>query len=156
MSTPPRVALRPAVEGDAGRLLVWRNDVDAVRFSVSGRPVTAEDHKRWFAARRDDSRGRLWIAEDGGTPVGQVRVDIKDGVGVVSVAVAAEHRGRRIGSEMLRAMVAEISADGAVHTLRALVHPDNGQSIRVFERAGFQLMADNDRGFRVLERRVSR
>jgi UDP-2,4-diacetamido-2,4,6-trideoxy-beta-L-altropyranose hydrolase len=153
MSRPPRVTLRGAVDDDAGRLLEWRNDMDAVRFSVSGRPVTAEDHRRWFAARRDDPQGRLWIAEDGGTPVGQVRVDINDGVGVVSVAVAAEHRGRRIGSEMLRAMVAEVSADGAVRTLRALVHPENGPSIRAFERAGFQLTADNDRGFRVLERR---
>jgi UDP-2,4-diacetamido-2,4,6-trideoxy-beta-L-altropyranose hydrolase len=154
--TTPRVTLRGAVDADAGRLLVWRNDVDSVRFSVTGRPVTAKDHARWFAARRDDAQGRLWIAEDGGTPVGQVRVDVKDEVGVVSVAVAAEHRGRGIASEMLRAMVAELSAESAVRTLRALVHPENRQSIRAFERAGFQLMADKERGFRVLERRLSR
>jgi UDP-2,4-diacetamido-2,4,6-trideoxy-beta-L-altropyranose hydrolase len=154
--TTPRVTLRGAVDDDVGRLLVWRNDVDAVRFSVSGRPVTAKDHQRWFAARRDDPQGRLWIAEYGGTPVGQVRVDVKDGVGVVSVAVAAEHRGRGIASEMLRAIIAELSADSAVRTLRALVHPENRQSIRAFERAGFQLMADHERGFRALERRLSR
>jgi UDP-2,4-diacetamido-2,4,6-trideoxy-beta-L-altropyranose hydrolase len=154
--TTPRVTLRGAVDDDAARLLEWRNDVDAVRFSVSGRPVTAEDHQRWFAARRDDPEGRLWIAEDRGTPVGQVRVDFADGVGVVSVAVAAEHRGRGIASEMLRAMVAELSADGAVRTLQALVHPENRQSMRAFEKSGFQLMANHERGFKVLERRLSR
>lgn len=155
MSTPQRVTLRGAVDDDARRLLVWRNDVDAVRFSVSGRPVTAEDHKRWFASRRDDPQGRLWIAEEGGTPVGQVRVDVTDGVGVVSVAVAPEHRRRGIGSAILRAMVAEITADDGVRTLRAVVHPDNAQSIRAFERAGFRLTAESSRRFSVLERGLS-
>lgn len=154
MTAPPSVRLRRARDDDAERLLEWRNDADAVRFSVSGRPVTGEDHARWFATRRDDPDVQLWIAEEGGIPVGQVRVDVADGVGVVSVAVASAHRGRGIGSEVLRAMVSEISAAETVHMLRAFVHPDNTQSIRAFEKVGFRLTAANSNGFSVLEQRV--
>jgi len=153
--TPPLVTLRSVRDDDAERLLEWRNDADAVRFSVSGRRVTGEDHARWFATRRHDPRVHLWIAEVDGTPVGQVRVDEEtDGVGVVSVAVAPAHRGRGIGSEMLRAMADTAAAETTVRVLRALVHPDNVQSVRAFEKAGFCMTAGGEGDFSVLERGI--
>jgi RimJ/RimL family protein N-acetyltransferase len=155
MTQQPLVTLRPARDDDAERLLEWRNDAHAVRFSVSGRSVTSEDHARWFATRRHDPRVHLWIAEVDGTAVGQVRVhDDADDVGVVSVAVAPAHRGRGIGSEVLRAMVATVTAETTVRVLRALVHPDNVQSIRAFEKAGFRMTVAREGDFSVLERDV--
>jgi RimJ/RimL family protein N-acetyltransferase len=154
---PPLVTLRSARDADVERLLEWRNDADAIRFSVSGRHVSGADHARWFATRRHDPRVHLWIAEVDGTPVGQVRVDDgSDGVGVVSVAVAPAHRGRGIGSEILRALVTTVTADTTVRVLRAHVHPDNVQSIRAFEKAGFSMTVATESGFRVLELRRRR
>ncbi|MGA7988068.1 MAG: GNAT family N-acetyltransferase [Candidatus Dormiibacterota bacterium] len=152
--TPPRITLRRAGEHDADLLFEWRNDPDAVRFSVSGQPVTREDHERWFAMRRDDPSVHLWIADEHGIPVAQVRVDVVPPAGVVSVAVAVSHRGRGLGSEVLRAMVSEIAEDDRVRVLRALVHPDNAHSIRAFERAGFHRSGDIEGGFNVLLRTV--
>jgi UDP-2,4-diacetamido-2,4,6-trideoxy-beta-L-altropyranose hydrolase len=151
MSAPPSITLRAARDDDADRLFAWRNDAGAVRWSVTGRPVARDSHARWFAARRTDPHVLLWIAEERGNPVAQVRVDITATVGAVSVAVAAAHRGRGIGAEVLRAMVIEVARDGRVRTLRALVHPENAGSIRAFEKVGFHLCAESDRGFRVLE-----
>jgi RimJ/RimL family protein N-acetyltransferase len=157
MTPPPLVTLRGARDDDAERLLEWRNDADAVRFSVSGQSVTGEDHARWFATRRQDPRVHLWIAEVDGTPVGQVRVDDEnDGVGVVSVGVAPAHRGRGIGSAVLRAMVATVTADTTVRVLRALVHPDNAQSIRAFGKAGFRVTMAKEGAFSVLDRDVGK
>jgi UDP-2,4-diacetamido-2,4,6-trideoxy-beta-L-altropyranose hydrolase len=151
------VTLRAATDRDSPLLLEWRNDPDAMRFSVSGRRVTPSEHKRWFAGiRSDQSRTSLWIAEEHGTPVGQIRVDVTDGVGVVSIAIAAQHRGRGIGSEVLRILVDEITAGGRVRLLRALSHPDNSRSLRAFERAGFRPAAATEHGFILLERLVGR
>jgi len=95
-------------------LMALRNDPDAVRFSVTGRAVTSEEHERWFrTVRSDPSRCRIWIAEDGSTPVGQLRVDLDGDSGTVSIAVAADHRGRGIGTAMLRALVIKAGAEGA-------------------------------------------
>jgi UDP-2,4-diacetamido-2,4,6-trideoxy-beta-L-altropyranose hydrolase len=155
--TSPIVTLRSARDDDAERILEWRNDADAIRFSVSGRRVTGEDHARWFATRRHDPRVHLWIAEVDGTAVAQVRVDEEaDGVGVVSIAVAPAHRRRGIGSEMLRAIADTAAAETTVRVLRALVHPDNVQSVRAFEKAGFRMTAAQEGDFTVLERGLDR
>lgn len=150
-----RVTLRRAGEGDGALLREWRNDADAVRFSATARPVSPEAHARWLAARLADSDTRLWIAEEARVPVGQVRVDLADGSGVVSIAVAAVARGGGIGQAMLRAAIEEIAREDAAIQLRALIHPDNIASLRAFERVGFRRVSSDERGFVVLELAVS-
>jgi RimJ/RimL family protein N-acetyltransferase len=119
-------------------LMAWRNDPDTVGFSVSGRTVTAEEHERWFRRVRDDpSHHRLWIAEDDGQPVGQVRVDVTGDTGTVSIAVESGRRGRGLGTSMLQALLAKLAGDGAPSRLTALVRADNAASLRAFAAAGF-------------------
>jgi UDP-2,4-diacetamido-2,4,6-trideoxy-beta-L-altropyranose hydrolase len=158
LSTDPpagnEVILRPATSADRALLLDWRNDQDVVRFSLSGRPVAAAAHANWLAARLAEPALRLWIAEEAGEPVGQVRVDLEDATGTVSISVAPAHRGRGVGSRMLRALVIEMEADGAVRSLLALVHRENTASLRSFERVGFSDTGGQRRGFVVLERSV--
>jgi len=146
--------LRPATPADRALLLEWRNDKDVVRFSLSGRPVAAAGHASWLAARLAEAAPRLWIAEEAKEPVGQVRVDLEDETGTVSISVAPAHRGRGVGSAMLRALVIEMEADVAVRILLALVHRENTASLRSFDRAGFSDTGREQRGFVVLERSV--
>ena len=148
------VVLRPATSADRALLLEWRNDQDVVRYSLSGRPVAAAEHANWLTARLAEPAPRLWIAEEAGEPVGQVRVDLEDETGTVSISVAPAHRGRGVGSRMLWALVIEMEADAAVRSLLALVHGENTASLRSFERAGFSDTGRQRRGFVVLERSV--
>jgi UDP-2,4-diacetamido-2,4,6-trideoxy-beta-L-altropyranose hydrolase len=141
------LVLRPATPADAARLLEWRNDPAVVGFSLTGRPVTATDHAEWLAARLGRSPSRLWIAEEGVDPVGQVRVDLEDGTGTVSIGVAREHRGRGLGSRMLRAVVVAMEPDVEVRNLRALVHPENVASMLAFEHVGFSDTGGRHQGF---------
>ena len=149
-----RVTLRRAREDDGALLREWRNDADAVRFSATARPVSAEAHARWLAARLADEHTRLWIAEEAQVPVGQVRVDVAGGAGVVSIAVAAAARGRGVGQAMLLAAIQEIAREVAAIRLRALIHPDNAASLRAFERVGFRRAPSDESGFVVMERRT--
>ncbi|MFZ0128332.1 MAG: GNAT family N-acetyltransferase [Candidatus Dormiibacterota bacterium] len=148
------VVLRPATSADRALLLEWRNDQDVVRYSLSGRPVAAAEHANWLTARLAEPALRLWIAEEAGKPVGQVRVDLEDETGTVSISVAPAQRGRGVGSRMLRALLIEMEADAAVRSLVALVHRENTTSLRSFERAGFGDAGRRQRGFVVLERSV--
>jgi RimJ/RimL family protein N-acetyltransferase len=150
----PAVTLRPARNDDAGRVMEWRNDGDAVRFSVTGRPVSAAEHRRWFTAMLADGDVRLWIAEEAGEAVGQVRLDVTEATGTVSIAVAREHRGRGLAVTMLRALIEVVAAEGGLGRLKALTHPDNVASLRAFEGAGFRRDEAHDGGFLVLVREL--
>ncbi|MFI5287089.1 MAG: GNAT family N-acetyltransferase [Candidatus Dormibacteria bacterium] len=147
----PRVTLRGARWDDASMVRAWRNDADAVRFSVSARPVAAGEHARWFARAVTDPQIRLWIAEENGIPVGQVRVDLDGESGVVSIAVAASARGRGVGQQMLRLALEEIQRQHIVTTMTAVTHPDNQASIHAFERVGFRRRDMSEEGLVVLE-----
>lgn len=150
----PRVTLRAATDLDAPLLLEWRNDPDAIRFSVTGRGVTAAEHASWLAARLVDPETRLWIAEEDGQPVGQVRVDLRDGTGTVSIGIAPAHRGHGVGSAVLAAMLVEMEREPRAVRLRAETRSTNIASLRAFERAGFSRRGPGQGDFLVLERPV--
>ncbi len=145
------VVLRPATPNDAALLLEWRNERAAVRYSVTGLPIDAAVHARWLAARLSRPPQRLWIAEESGEPVGQARVDDEGATGIVSIAVAPEHRGRGIAPQILMALLVEMRADTTVRKLVAMVHPENTASLRAFERARFQDTGARRQGFILLE-----
>ena len=145
------VVLRAATLDDEALLLEWRNDPAVVRMSLTGQPVAHAAHEDWLAVRLAGPNPRLWIAEEAGEAVGQVRVDRNHETGTVSIAVAAGHRGRGVGSRMLSALMIELEADHEVRSLLAMVHPDNTASLRVFTRAEFQNIGSRQ-GFVVFER----
>jgi RimJ/RimL family protein N-acetyltransferase len=144
------VTLRPARAGDAPLLLAWRNDPDTRRWSFSDAVVAPDAHAAWLAARLRDPETLLLVAEEDGAPVGQVRLDREEGgVGVVSITVAPEARGRGLGLAMLTAL--RDRPDLGVTTLRALVLPANERSLTLFSRAGYRDAGRSDDAV-VLER----
>lgn len=148
---PGELWLRPADAADSERLLAWRNDADAVRWSATPLPVERCDHDRWLQSLLDDAGRRIWIGEVDGVAVGQVRVDVRTGIATVSISVDAAHRGHGAGGTMLHALRHELLGDAQTVELRALVHPANVASLRSFTRAGFtEAGVDPDTGFLVL------
>ena len=134
---PGQLRLRPGREDDRDRLLEWRNDPDSVRFSLTGRPVTPEEHGPWLARRLADPATRLLIGEVDGTPVGMVRIDVEDARGVVSIAVAPDQRGLGYGTRLLAELLDELRGDPQVDGLLAEVVEENTASRRAFLNAGF-------------------
>ncbi len=150
----PDVTLRVAREDDVSLIRSWRNDADAIQFSVSARPVSDAEHARWFSATLNDPRKVLWVAEEQGVAVGQVRIDLDGDTGIFSIAVAPSARGRGVGKEMLRRALAEITRLRLATTMTALTHPDNVASIRAFEQVGFTRRGVSEAGFVILDLRV--
>lgn len=138
---PGTVRLRPATPADADQVLVWRNQADAVRFSVSGAAVDPVEHERWFATHVDDPGTRMWVGWRDGAPLGSLRIDVRAAVGNVSIAVAPSHHGKGVATELLRLLQREVRSEVQVDALTATVHDENLASRRLFERAGFRPVA---------------
>ena len=88
---------------------------------------------------RDDGRVVGWAAL---APVSSRCV--YTGVAEVSVYVAADARGRGVGTALLAALV-ESSDAGGLWTLEAGVLPENEASVRMHERCGFRVVGRRER-----------
>ena len=132
-----QLVLRPATANDSDQLFDWRNDPDAVKFSKSGTSVTPGDHERWLRTRLDSPSSRIWIAAVDRVAVGMTRVDVTDGIGLVSVAVAPASRGQGYATLIIQALQRALMADHQIRVLTADIHHDNPASERAFAAAGF-------------------
>jgi RimJ/RimL family protein N-acetyltransferase len=137
-AAPGAITLRPARPDDAPRLFAWANDPVTRAASFGRAPIAWEEHVTWLAAVLGDPDRRLWIAEEAGEPVGQLRVDrTPDGVGTVSIGLAPGVRGRGLGRTVLRAGIAAAVRELGIGRARAVVMAANEPSRRLFEGAGF-------------------
>jgi RimJ/RimL family protein N-acetyltransferase len=149
------IALRPAEPGDADRLLAWRNDPQTRAFAFNSGEVSLEEHTSWLRSRLADPDCVLWVAEDDGVPVGQVRLDREGDAAEVSITVAPEARGRGLAAAILDAAV-DAARGHDVARLLARILPGNVASERAFARAGFAVTGRDENGVLTLERSAGR
>ena len=138
IAAPGGIDLRPARPDDARRLFDWANDPTTRAASFDREPIAWPTHVAWLAAVLGDPDRRLWIAEEAGVPVGQLRVDrTPDGLGVVSIGLAPGVRGRGVGRAVLGMGLAAAVRELGIGRARAIVMASNIPSRRLFEEAGF-------------------
>ena len=131
-------ALRPVGPEDEHLLLGWRNEASTRAASFGSNEISPEEHHRWFADKLRDPGCALFIVEEGGEPVGQVRLDLRgDGEAEISIGLAPEARGRGIGRESLRQALLEAPRALGVSRLTALVKRENEASLAAFASVGF-------------------
>ncbi len=129
--------------------------------------ISAPEWHNWNASHLPHSR---LAARDGADILGWAVLSpvssrcVYAGVAEVSVYVAERARGKRIGTLLLQALVAESEARG-IWTLQAGIFPENLASIALHKSAGFRVvgvrerlgcMAGRWRDVVLMERRSSR
>ena len=152
------LALRGAVAGDARRLWEWANDPDVRANAFSPQPIPWTSHQAWLSARLRDPACRIYIAEHGGRPLGQIRFERNreaPGRIEVDVSLAAGSRRAGWGSALIRAGMEQLRAEGFEGTVHALVKAVNVASVRAFAGADFEPAAsegDSDGVLHMTER----
>jgi UDP-2,4-diacetamido-2,4,6-trideoxy-beta-L-altropyranose hydrolase len=144
--------LRPARNEDAELLWRWANDPTVRRASFTERLIPWGEHLQWFARKRQELGCLMFIGVDANdAPLGQVRIDgYPDGEAEIHVSVAGERRGQGWGGRLLRAAVERAGRELRTTRIHAHIKPDNGGSMRAFQKAGFQDMGSVTRaGLRV-------
>ena len=129
--------LRPAEAGDLGTVFAIRNLLEIVRWTESGREVTMDEHRLWFASRlaRDDSR--LFLIEVEGTPAGALDLARRGGEAVISIYLLSPLRGRGHGRRLIREACAVARQMWGQITVVARILSDNTPSLHAFGAAGF-------------------
>ena len=89
---------------------------------------------RWYHDQMPDASYQVVLVD--GEPAGRLYVDRRaDEIRVVDIALLPEHRGRGIGTELLRTLIAEAEASGR----KLSIHVEANNPARgLYERLGFR------------------
>lgn len=137
--------IRPAGWRDFGTLLVLQKQI--VREAEHLVP-TGKDHKEPVAlafvkALLHRNRVQTLLAEEGGQLVGYITIvfgkfrRVRETVYIV-VGVRASHRGRGIGTELLK-RAEQFAREKKMHRIELEVFETNGDAVRLYEKLGFSL-----------------
>lgn len=132
----PAIELRAATGDDAAQLLAWRNDPETRRASGSQAVVAEAEHNEWLARTLARSDRALFVAFLDGARIGTVRLDQSAGAWEVSIALAPEHRGKKLATALLATLEPAALGRGA-RLLTARIRAENGPSVAAFKRAGY-------------------
>lgn len=131
--------LRPAHQGDKYLYYVWANDPVVRSNAFNPEPITWSDHDSWFDAKLAADETILLVLETPqDLPLGQFRVDVDAGVGVIGYSISQSFRGRGLGVRILHLAVDYLRRHTSMAELVGYVLPDNAASQLAFARAGFR------------------
>lgn len=149
---------------DSMVLYEWVNDPLIRQMAFSTAPIPLQDHERWFERVLSDPSNKLFIFEQGGKPLGQIRFmpvvseeDVllsgmsgADKAGVrsasdgapplimtVDVHLAPNQRGRGLGSEIISRGSNRVFDETPCVAIKALVKNENQSSQRAFAKSGY-------------------
>ncbi len=139
------VTVAPMTGAHAAQVLdIYQAGLDTGNASFE---VTAPPWPEWDAAHLPDHR---FVALDGDRVLGWAALStvsdrcVYAGVAELSVYVAAEARGRGVGSDLLAAVVASSEAAG-IWTLQTGIFPENAASVALHRKAGFRVVGTRER-----------
>lgn len=135
--------LRPIVFDDRENLFDWRNDYLTRKNSLNEEMVKWEKHCQWFE-RTLASQDLFFMLEDDGVPVGQVRIDVEDGVGTISYSIAPNKRGLGYGKKILQLCENYLYKRNANFSLRGIVKKNNVASQKIFLSLHYMEQENND------------
>lgn len=130
--------LRHAVWADRFLLWEWLHDPLVRQMSLTHEPPAWEAHCAWVEEHLHDPHCRLYIADSGDVPIGQVRFDLSEGVARTTVSVAEGWRGGGLGTSLLRAACDQLRTEFPLARIEAEIMPENTASKRAFTKAGFK------------------
>lgn len=128
------VYLRPATAGDRDLLYQWRNDPACRENSLNQGTVPYGSHCAWFQERLGSGDCCIFICMEGGSPVGQARVDYQGRDGKISYSVSEGYRGRGYGARMLGLLEQDAGIQARTASLYAIVKCNNAASQKCFEK----------------------
>ena len=142
MNSVETIRLRPATAADAKLIFEWRNDPVIVRLGSSQREVTWTEHEEWFSQSITSGKRRIFIVQNDGVPIGQVRFDLLESSEcVISAYLLTEFTGRGWGVEAMRSGCEMIFEIWPIQFVSACVRAENKAVQSALGKVGFEEIA---------------
>lgn len=132
--------LRRATFEDAHLLFDWVNDEDTRKNAIHTDTVTWETHCKWLTLQLEKPDSTLYILEEAGLHIGQIRLDKKDGFLEISYSIAKSFRGKGWGKHLVSMVISKWPES----TFRAIVRKENIASVQIFRALNFKETYDQN------------
>lgn len=130
--------LRLATEDDIMLLYNWVNDYAVRASSFSNKKIMLEEHRKWFKDKINSEKSDIYIFIWNNVPVGQIRIDYYDEIGIIDYSIAKEYRGNGLADRMLKLAEKKVKENRKeIDILRAEVKTENKISQKKFENQGY-------------------
>jgi UDP-4-amino-4,6-dideoxy-N-acetyl-beta-L-altrosamine N-acetyltransferase len=136
------VTLTPLRSEDSSTLFEWINHRELVIFNAPFRPITREEHDRWFDQIRQREDVRIFgIREDerlvGSCQLHSIHPAQRSAELQIRIGVD-DARGRGVGREVLQQLLCYGFDELDLHRIHLHVLATNERAIRFYEHAGFR------------------
>lgn len=138
-----KLTLRKCTQNDIDIMYKIANDPTVRENAFNTAPIIYENHVKWYKDSMDNAKRKMYIAEDSGTIVGQIRLDIQKDKSVISYAIEKENRNKGYGSEVLKLIKIEAMKNN-ISMLEGLVKKNNIASIKAFRKNKFIEFEEKD------------
>jgi RimJ/RimL family protein N-acetyltransferase len=129
------LSLRKADLNDCDLLFNWSNEESVRMNSIRQETIVYENHVSWFKGKLSSVETDIYILQNGGVPVGQIRFDKNDYGYLLDYSIAANERGKGYGALIISITLGMLPASSYVF---AYVKEKNLASIRCLEKCGFK------------------
>lgn len=126
--------LTEAAIDDAETLFNWANEPNVRKNSIYQEPIIWENHLRWFEAKLKDPNSKIFILKSKQISIGQVRIDLVDGLWNIGFSIDAKFRGNGLGKQIIMLLLNRFDS----YKFKAIVKKNNKASARIFNLLGFQ------------------
>ncbi len=122
----------------------WASNSEIRKFSFNKNPIFRDEHTNWFNNKLHAEDCCFLILENIlGTPLGSIRVDLKNSKGTISYLVDPVYQGNGYGKLILQLLEDYISENSlSIASLEGLVMRENKASERIFEALKYKRLEE--------------
>ncbi|KHM52665.1 hypothetical protein NZ47_03435 [Anaerovibrio lipolyticus] len=132
--------LRPATLDDINVLFEWVNEPAVRQNSFNTAIINFEEHESWYKNALSKDTTQIFILMKDGQPIGQIRLTAKGQAWDIDYSVDVNYRGNGYGGRLFELVEQELQKGTE---LVGEVKSSNVASQKVFERQGYQRMANS-------------
>jgi len=137
--------LRKAIPEDIDILFQWANDETTRQNAFNPHKINHEEHKKWFNEKLNSDKTVIYVYCIDKTPIGQIRIDITDNIGLISYSIDSTHRkqghGKKIIELLEQTLINELPN---INKLIAKVKKTNIASQHIFVRLNYSCFKNVD------------
>ncbi|MBE6077757.1 GNAT family N-acetyltransferase [Clostridium sporogenes] len=127
-----------ATEKECYLLFKWVNDDKVRQNAFNTNKIKYEEHSKWFYTKLKDPNVFIYIYFIEDNPVGQIRIECNEEIGIIDYSIDKFHRNKGYGKKMLQELENEAEFKRInLHKLIGQVKYNNIQSQKCFEDLGY-------------------